>query len=65
MKFLILNINLLLINFLKNFKKIDLKPPEPKQETEEDLNGEEVNNEENIGGGYNEEVIHTEIDLEK
>ena len=50
----------------KFFRKIDLKPPEPKQETEENLEGEEQNNEENLdGGGYNEEVIHTEIDLEK
>ena len=49
----------------KFFRKIDLKPPEPKQDTEEALNEEESKNEENKeGGGYNEEVIHTEIDLE-
>ena len=50
----------------KFFRKIDLKPPEPKVEDEEDnLNGEEKNVD-NIGnkGGYNDEIIHTEIDLE-
>ena len=49
----------------KFFRKIDLKPPEPKQDTEEQLNGEEENNNENKDGGYNEEVIQTEIDLEQ
>ena len=50
----------------KCFRKIDLKPPEPKEEDEGDnLNGEEknVDNIENKGG-YNDEIIHTEIDLE-
>ena len=46
----------------KFFRKIDLKPPEPKQDTEEDLIGEE-NNIENKDG-YNDEVIHTEINIE-
>ena len=46
----------------KFFRKIDLKPPEPKQDTEEDLLGEE-NNIENKDG-YNDEVIHTEINIE-
>ena len=51
----------------KFFRKIDLKPPEPKQETEENLNEEEKNKEENNNddGWYKEEVIHTEIDIEK
>ena len=46
----------------KFFRKIDLKPPEPKQDTEEDLLGEE-NNIENKDG-YNDEVIHTEINID-
>ena len=56
----------------KFFRKIDLKPPEPKQDTGEELNGEEGNNDEinngeinNDDNVYKEEVIHTEIDIEK
>ena len=47
----------------KFFRKIDLKPPEPKQETEEEMKEEDVNNEENKDG-FNDEIIHTEIDLD-
>ena len=46
----------------KFFRKIDLKPPESKQNTEEDLLGEE-NHIENKDE-YNDEVIHTEINIE-
>ena len=47
----------------KFFIKIDLKPPEPKRDTEEDLNGEEYNEEKKEG--YYEEPIPTEIEIEK
>ena len=48
----------------KFFRKIDLKPPEPKREvTEENLDGEEKK-EDNKKDDYNDEVIHTEINIE-
>ena len=45
----------------KFFRKIDLKPPEPEKEGEEDFNKEENQGEEN-NGEYQDEVIHTEIE---
>ena len=48
----------------KFFRKIDLKPPEPKKDTEEELNGEEENNEEKKEGNY-DEPIPTEIEIDK
>ena len=55
----------------KFFRKIDLKPPDPKKDDEEGEGGE--NNEDNnyninnynSNNNYNDEVIHTEIDLEQ
>ncbi len=54
----------------KFFRKIDLKPPEPKGDDDEEENplGEE-NKVENVDntekkGNYNDEIIHTEIELE-
>ena len=54
----------------KFFRKIDLKPPEPKGDDDEEENplGEE-NKAENVDntekkGNYNDEIIHTEIELE-
>lgn len=45
----------------KFFRKIDLKPPEPEKEGEEDIYKEENQGEEN-NGEYQDEVIHTEIE---
>ena len=45
----------------KFLKKIDLKPPEPEQNQEVEINQEENKDEEN-NGEYKDEVIHTEIE---
>ena len=45
----------------KFFRKIDLKPPEPEKEGEEDIYKEENQGDEN-NGEYQDEVIHTEIE---
>ena len=51
----------------KFFRKIDLKPPEPKREVTEgnlDGNGDGEEKKEDNKDDYNEEVIHTEINIE-
>ena len=45
----------------KFLKKIDLKPPEPEQNQEVEINQEENKDEEN-NGEYKDEVINTEIE---
>ena len=46
----------------KFFRKIDLKPPEPSKEGEDEILNQEENKEEEKNGGYQDEVINTEIE---